>query len=88
MSDHPHTPNTADTADLVTWLRWVGEFFLAGERVTQAADEIERLSAIVAAVDALHQPFTDSTGIECCVTCVDEAWPCPTHLAIHPKDNR
>ena len=51
---------------------------------SEAADEIERLSAIVAAVDALHH--ADDYGNWCCGC--EWMWPCPTHLAIHPDSTR
>jgi len=42
-----------------------------------AADEIERLRAVLDAIDALHR------GLYYCCEC-DYEWPCPTHLLIHP----
>ena len=91
MSDHPHTPNTADTADLVRRLidtaTRCSAYSVDRRNVLDAINEIERLSAIVAAVDAhisaplrspIHNAF--NTGY---------AYACSDLLAIiHPEENR
>jgi hypothetical protein len=48
----------------------------------EAADEIVRLRAVLDAIDAHHTSFTEDGG-EFCHVCVG-AWPCRTHLLIHP----
>jgi len=47
--------------------------------INQATDEIERLRAVLDAIDALHQ----QGALYHCPEC-DFEWPCPTHLLIHP----
>jgi len=61
---------------------------LAAEQERLAADEIERLRAVLDAIDALHQPYPLGDGRirwQHCDEC-DFEWPCPTHLLIHPKE--
>jgi len=66
--------------DIVTRLR---EVATAAPRLVpeaaEAADEIERLRAVLDAIDALHR------GMYHCNEC-DFEWPCPTHLLIHPME--
>ena len=52
----------------------------------EAADEIERLRAVLDAIDPLHQPYNGQRGTRWCEAgdCDDSGWPCPTHLLIHP----
>ena len=64
--------------DLVQKLRtWNGRA-LTHVVLNQAADEIERLRAVIEAVANLHDP--DHTTEPRCLSCGD--WPCPTHLIV------
>jgi hypothetical protein len=69
---------------------------LASERERLAADEIERLRAevlsfraLMNAISAIHRPVYDddidspTSGDTFCAS-DDEAWPCSTHLLLHP----
>ena len=74
--------------DMVTRLRAVAWLAEEGSEVVDlaatAADEIERLRAVLDAIDALHQPYPlgDGRTSEDCDECGDR-WPCPTYLLIH-----
>ena len=46
--------------------------------------EVERLRAEHDAIDALHQPIGKPAA---CCTCW-KAWPCRTHLLLHPEEVR
>jgi hypothetical protein len=51
-----------------------------------AADEIERLRALIAAIDARHcseEVFGGGYWLDC-FGC-GHPWPCPDHLLIHPE---
>lgn len=48
-----------------------------------AAEEIVRLRAVIDAIDAIHQPCNDGSGIMVCKAC-DLRAPCNTHSFIHP----
>ena len=76
--------------DVVTQLRhWgdtVGSFMMRALHY-EAADEIERLRAVLDAIDALHSrmEFDDISQEWYCAECNEYAvWPCPTHLLLHP----
>jgi hypothetical protein len=78
--------------DIVHTLRAISQFVGgAGPKLCKAADEIERLRAVLNAIDALHQPITDHDEgfmpITVCRCCVD-SWPCRTHLWLHPNEAR
>ena len=66
--------------DIVTRLR-TGRPSAVYDIAQHAADEIERLQAIVAIVDDLHSP---RLAHDTCLACYRD-WPCPTHLLIHPE---
>ena len=58
-------------------------FALVADLIEAQQAEIERLRAVLDAIDALHQP--DSVS-EMCEQCLFE-WPtCPTHLLLHPEE--
>jgi len=63
--------------DIVTRLRRAAIGMPQDDMNQAAADEIERLRAVLDAIDALHR------GMYHCNEC-DFEWPCPTHLLIHP----
>jgi len=74
--------------DIVTRLRVKDDVyteFWQQKLMDEAADEIERLRAVLDAIDALHQPYPlgDGRTSEDCDECGDR-WPCPTYLLIHP----
>jgi len=75
--------------DIVTRLRKPGWIAVGGSRAIdlgdEAADEIERLRAVLDAIDALHQPYPlgDGRTSEDCDECGDR-WPCPTARLLHP----
>lgn len=49
-----------------------------------ALAEIERMQAVLSAIDALHQPEAQFDREWCCV-CFTEPWPCKTHRLLHPE---
>lgn len=55
--------------------------------------EVSMLRAVMAALDAFHRPIYDddidslTSGDRFCAV-DDEAWPCSTHLLLHPKETR
>jgi hypothetical protein len=56
----------------------------------RVADEIERLRAVLDAIDALHQPIDnpyDSEPNSLCGHCLHQ-WPCETHRLLHPEEAR
>lgn len=55
------------------------------QELFDCADEIERLRAVLDAIDALHQP--DYEYPDECTEC-DFAWPCDTNLLIHSQEAR
>jgi hypothetical protein len=61
----------------------VGSMGIVSQLHNQAAEEIVRLRAVLDAIDALHQPCNDGSGIMVCKAC-DLRAPCRTHLLIHP----
>jgi len=68
----------------------VGMRLVAPEDCNEAADEIERLRAVLDAIDALHQPIDnpyDSEPNSLCGHCLHQ-WPCKTHRMLHPEEAR
>jgi len=76
--------------DIVTRLRSENRMVLAPLHMSEAADEIERLRAVLDAIDAIHQSFIDpETGMTFCDECnTIDLWPCATHTLLHPKEAR
>lgn len=72
--------------DIVTRLRNAAVGLPQDDMNQAAADEIERLRAVVAEIDALHTPFTDE-GDQSCHECVG-AWPCRTYSRLHQEEAR
>jgi len=58
---------------------------LAADAIEARDAEIERLRAVLNAIDALHQPYPlgDGRTSEDCDECGDR-WPCPTARLLHP----
>jgi hypothetical protein len=72
--------------DIVTRLRCAAIDLSQAMLDQAAADEIVRLRAVLDAIDAQHTSFTEDGG-QFCHVCVG-AWPCRTHLLIHPEGNK
>lgn len=75
--------------DIVTRLRvkdGVYTEFWQQKLMDEAADEIERLRAVLDAIDALHRRgilYTNaSLATAICCEC-DYEWPCDTHMRLH-----
>ena len=72
--------------DIVDFLQCIYDEDACGQcTFCLAKAEIERLRAVLDAIDALHQPYSlgDGRTSEDCDECGDR-WPCPTHLLIYP----